>query len=78
MSATKDVADYLANMKPKKGQTLEQFARSGLAWQAEIYSANAGGDIQGLGWFEISQESRESWLKWAEKKFVEAGLAVKK
>jgi hypothetical protein len=72
MSATQDVQDYLEKMRPAPGQTVEDFAREGLRWQVEIYSANAGGDIPGLGWSDISEKDREHWRQWARNKGAKA------
>lgn len=74
MGATADVKAYLDNLRPKVGQSVESFARSGLGWQIEIYSANAGSDIPFLEWDEINDEARSSWLEWARKRFDELGI----
>jgi hypothetical protein len=68
MSATDDVRAFFRDMRPAPGQTVEDFAKDGLLWQTEIYSANAGFDIQGLQWHEITEQDRDSWREWARKK----------
>lgn len=78
MSATEDVKAYLEKMTPQEGETLEMFAIRGLAWQTEIYSANAGCDIPGLSWYDIAESSRKGWLDWARTKFEAAGIPVPK
>lgn len=67
MSATADVSAYLAKMTPRKGESVESFAKRGLAWQCEIYSANAGYDLD-MDWSTISETDRRLWLKWARDK----------
>lgn len=67
MSAVVDVAYTLEKMKPAPGETTEQFAKRGLLWQNEVYSANAGSDL-GIDWYNITESDRAAWIKWAEGK----------
>jgi hypothetical protein len=74
MGATADVEQGLKDLKPGKNETLEEFAKRGLLWQNEIYSANAGTDL-GIDWEKISADDRAKWLKWATQKFRDARAA---
>lgn len=75
MSAVADAGYTLDGLRPELDETVEQFARRGLLWQNEVYSANAGHDL-GMDWNNIGEQGRKSWVAWAERKFLQETLEL--
>ena len=76
MSAVQAVKDVLEDIKPGEDETVEQLAQRGLLWQtagqtAGADAAHAGADL-GMDWWSISEEDRQGWIRWAEKKLATA------
>lgn len=73
MSAVQAVKDFMKTLHPKKGQSVENFAKEMFAHQIEIYSAHAMQDLDnkggGLRWDELDEPTKKSWIKTAKKKF---------
>lgn len=74
MSATDDVKYQQSLMRRKVGESDESFARRLFAMQVEVYSANAGTDLDqdregqpGLRFDTLDAETRSGWIESAKR-----------
>ena len=66
MSATEDVKYQLGQMRRSPGESDEKFAIRLFSMQIEVYSANAGRDLDTEnGFYDLSAEDRANWITYA-------------
>ncbi len=66
MSAVADVKYQLSQMRREPGESDESFAEKLFSMQIEVYSANAGRDLDTEnGFLDLSEEDRANWITYA-------------
>lgn len=66
MSAVEDVKYQLSQMRREPNESDHAFAERLFSMQMEVYSANAGRDLDTEnGFLDLSEEVRENWITYA-------------